>query len=804
MLLESIYKKILLEGSRDNALIPVMQQYGIDMSLSQFKQVMLRKLAGNGLRNLSLGGNFYLLGAIMYYLNGDLTENTPEIFNPNRDKNPDKWKDVFKSDVCYRLNALILILRNRHVDSLGAAWEQPEDFGNLPLNKLLRKYNSKINNALGIDKNKPAIDHSTNANNGYTYEVITKYEQCPKYGKYCDWCITQARGHYNNYTIEARNEYNKQAHFIIFKQIGFEDVPEVPEEDKWIPGPVGLPKPQDTFGNSLIAVLQDNQSPDALYITSRWNHGYKLGMHLEADHAYTTQEFLNLIGCDESILKRAYDQWIEMGGENAEANSISIRKEKMNVIRDFKYAQMSLNGGNIVENIFKENQICTIATGKKGRVAIALVFMPIQEGSRSGYATLYDRGKLYYDDYLVKVESSSDGSNLRWLITNRFANNKEFSYNNPIILGHALYGSDVISMYSPRHRKFLKIGNDRAFTKASFSLSCGTLNDMGSKYFTIAMSSNQIALVNMERLEPAVVADNGNAWFESIQAIGDDYKKDRRDKESYLPTIYSNTSKIYLLTYDSAADEKYIFDPITGTYGNVADFEASISENEELSGFKIVNESCLGSRRIPGYIHLIKNEVLRYEYLDDTYTLTRYAYININTKRPLEINGYKVFESVYCAGSLVGVLPDERTYGKQVSATAYFYDYITGKDLTINGETIAKHGYSVYLDYLGELTKDDNKVARPLKYLTIGDNKGKEYLVYNSLKHEFFEYNGNFVFGVDDRMEGIIRTENGEQLQLTNPEQDARKQEYAMQQAAESFKRKFNTLLEQMNRYNLY
>ena len=112
MTLKSIYRKILLEGSRDNALIPVMQQYGIDMSLSQFKQVMLRKLTGNGLRNLSLGGNFYLLGAIMYYLNGDLTENTPEIFNPNRDENPDKWEDKFKRDVCYRLNALIYILRN--------------------------------------------------------------------------------------------------------------------------------------------------------------------------------------------------------------------------------------------------------------------------------------------------------------------------------------------------------------------------------------------------------------------------------------------------------------------------------------------------------------------------------------------------------------------------------------------------------------------------------------------------------------------------------------------------------------------
>jgi hypothetical protein len=83
MLLERAYRKILFEGSRDNALLPLIQQYNLGMSVSEFKQVMLKKLSGAGIRNLSLGGNFYLLGAIMYYLNGDLTENTPNIIDPN-------------------------------------------------------------------------------------------------------------------------------------------------------------------------------------------------------------------------------------------------------------------------------------------------------------------------------------------------------------------------------------------------------------------------------------------------------------------------------------------------------------------------------------------------------------------------------------------------------------------------------------------------------------------------------------------------------------------------------------------------
>ena len=79
------------------------------------------------------------------------------------------------------------MFRNHHIDSLGTSWEQPEDFGNLPLDKLLKKYKSKIDKALGITKSKTSnvsMDNSTNAGQNYTYEVITSYEQCTKYHRY--------------------------------------------------------------------------------------------------------------------------------------------------------------------------------------------------------------------------------------------------------------------------------------------------------------------------------------------------------------------------------------------------------------------------------------------------------------------------------------------------------------------------------------------------------------------------------------------------------------------------------------------
>ena len=56
---------ILTEGARDRALgmfMPYLEKRGIDMSISQLKQVLLNKFVTEaGMHNLSLNSNFYLL-----------------------------------------------------------------------------------------------------------------------------------------------------------------------------------------------------------------------------------------------------------------------------------------------------------------------------------------------------------------------------------------------------------------------------------------------------------------------------------------------------------------------------------------------------------------------------------------------------------------------------------------------------------------------------------------------------------------------------------------------------------------------
>ena len=123
----------LNEGARDNALsmfLPFFQKRKIDMNISQLKQLLLNKFVSEaGIHSLSQSGNYYLLGLARYYFNGDLTTNTRlNALYP-------QYRDNFRSDICTKLDALINILRNAYIDSVGTQFEQPEDFGNLTLDK---------------------------------------------------------------------------------------------------------------------------------------------------------------------------------------------------------------------------------------------------------------------------------------------------------------------------------------------------------------------------------------------------------------------------------------------------------------------------------------------------------------------------------------------------------------------------------------------------------------------------------------------------------------------------------------------
>ena len=175
---------ILNESGRDDLLLPfleILKSRGIDCKLGVLKRYLLKHFVEDGnFRNLSLGSNFYLAGVARYYFNGDLTQNKDlAVFDETN-----QTKDIWNEDICKRLNALILILRNSVVDSVGETFEQPEDFGDLPIAKLLRKYGAKINKELGIVPSKKekvdTLNRSESVGNGYTFDIIYSQAEASK------------------------------------------------------------------------------------------------------------------------------------------------------------------------------------------------------------------------------------------------------------------------------------------------------------------------------------------------------------------------------------------------------------------------------------------------------------------------------------------------------------------------------------------------------------------------------------------------------------------------------------------------
>lgn len=217
---------MLNESRRDDMLLPYYEMVvgnGNEISFGRFKSILLEHLTNfGGLKNLSLSSNYYLAGAARYYFNGDLTRNKDlALFHDYKlgresETASNNHVDNFIEDICERLNILILILRNSYIDTVGATFEQPEDFGNMPIMKLLKKYNSKIEKILYRDKEKEEIE-DINVGNGYTYEIIYSQEDCKKYYNATSpgaWCITYSLSNYNMYIR------NLGIHYVIFRKNG--------------------------------------------------------------------------------------------------------------------------------------------------------------------------------------------------------------------------------------------------------------------------------------------------------------------------------------------------------------------------------------------------------------------------------------------------------------------------------------------------------------------------------------------------------------------------------------------------------
>jgi hypothetical protein len=529
---------ILVESKRDDLLLPyleIVKSKGINMSLGQFKGLMLMKLSDEGgIRNLSLSSNYYLAGAVKYYFQGFLTQNDDLSILSDSNK-----RDVWNEDVCKRLNACIEVLRNAYIDTVGTKFEQPEDFGTLSLPKLLRKYNKKIMQVLSNpdgeeeqEQEKPQyITNGPIGTNGYSFEIIYSYDQCTKYERPTapgSWCITYGLGHYNAY-IRRLN-----IHYVIFTKDGYKNV-------KREMGPNFNPmKPHDEYGNSMIALLQSNSNGEPVYITSRWNHGSGDTPRIEADYAYNKQEFLNVVGITDEDLKRIFVTWQHTAPEdqqnvrnNASRPKAIDRSKKGNILRALKYIQMRINGGEKPENLVQIEEAFQDDVPLSRNTAFCYF-----EYDGENYYFLMDKGKIFFDT-LINRESGVS-SEKSWTI---FC--QDF---NLIFLQYVNYGF----IYDVRFHKFVDIGGVTKFKRLPET---NRVINKDTILFEVKLDSKTIALVSPATRKPLVLP-NHEFWFNAVFTCYNYYASQR---DLYCST-YSRDCAFLEIVYDESSCEKYFYD----------------------------------------------------------------------------------------------------------------------------------------------------------------------------------------------------------------------------------------------------
>ena len=739
---------LIKESKRDNFLnsyVELLRSKGIDINLSQLKSLLLSKFSSEfGIYALSKSSNYYLAGVSRYYFEGLLTSNKRlNIFYP-------KVTDKPIGEICKRLNALIEILRNSYIDSVGTKFEQPEDFGTLSLDKLLKKYNKKINEELGIsdkpkkDEDTQKIDSSTKAGKKYTYEIIYDYDQVRKFSEYTKpgaWCITYAKQHYNAYIKRLG------IHYVIFMKKGFENIP------RKVGKGFSKKKPHDEYGNSLICVLQSNRSPEPVFITSRWNHGYERETAgTEADHAYTTQEFLDIIGEDYSVLERCFAQWKENTKSATNKDTSNLKKDKLFMKREFKYIQMMIaNGSNLKQELIKRNARDANFLDKEDKSGGDPWKKPLKIGLRRptgtnehGYEqfeiwyTIYDRGKFYVDNILIKDFMQTHTLNDTLVMIE--GDKKHYFYN---IKKHFLLNADGVYSFKSTGYGY---GSD--------------------SYLMVANGPNAYSIIDLQKGD-FLKAPNGATIFENAMLI--------QTTEARYPWARSSSNKTVIdshigregklfLVYDSSAQISFLFD---------------LKTNQFIRCFDGVEEDGITWKISTGNVDVVDGYTLYYTFRDN------YLYMlkNNNTGEKLSLLGYSIFTQLDLKEcGVIAFRPyDPNSPSNPFDRKCYFFDTILNDYLKLNGEIV--FGAPIYHN---------------TDFLVIGDPKSnnKYVLLYNPLTRSFYHIGDEYYFEVADdytHRVGTLRVAIAGSKYFKNLTPESAKEE--MQ---ESIKNKFYTLLEKL------
>lgn len=534
---------LLMESSRDEMLKPYYEMVvnnGNNISFGRFKSILLEHLTNfGGLKNLSLASNYYLAGAARFYFNGDLTYNDDlALFHEYQlgresETESNNYKDEFKTDVCERLNALILILRNEYIDRVGGEFSYPENFGTKSLEWYLSKYNKKIEKVLLGDKKdeEDKEKYNKNVGNGYTFEIIYSQNDCKKFYNATSpgaWCISYSLSNYNMY-IKRLN-----IHYVIFKKDGWEKVPRNPQKEMW-----KGKKPQDEYGNSLICVLQSNVDGKPVYITSRWNHGSSDSGWVEADHAYSTEEFMEITGVSEDELMRIFDIWNET---KAKKKNSASKSELVNVVRKLKEIQIRINGGEVPNKNF--NGFTEIVGGRGDNLRKGLYGCYYRdETSGKLFYVLMDNGKLVFES-VFEVTSFNVNPKESELLSNRIA----------------IFDSskNYYMLYNYRTHKLINVEGVVRFKYVPlYSTSDRIQNPI---YYELMRTKNDVAIMDYRTDEPLKLP-NGDVWAARVVDKRDtEMSYERNPQADLLGPKYGTEIEII---YDLSSREKYFFNLVT-------------------------------------------------------------------------------------------------------------------------------------------------------------------------------------------------------------------------------------------------
>ena len=241
----TINKVLLPESKQDDLAKEYLRNHGYEDNDTRLK------IRGELLRqvpNLKLDKRKFMLAAVRYFCNGQLSDNSSlSSFN----------------------KALKLIHDGGHTN------EFDYDLNGMSLDDLTVKFRDIAKQSGAEDRMRSANRQFTGGSE-YTIIPITSFEEAEQYGRYTSWCVTHGEDAYDSYTKGGEK-------FYFCLRNGFENVPEN----------AGQNAPLDDYGLSMISVLVDCEG-DLDRVTTRWNHEFGGENHSGLSTTKQLEDLLNV------------------------------------------------------------------------------------------------------------------------------------------------------------------------------------------------------------------------------------------------------------------------------------------------------------------------------------------------------------------------------------------------------------------------------------------------------------------------------------------------------------------------------